>query len=161
MLGYFDAPSIESREHELVTWLNHNELIGFNTASLAPTANYNRKGRAMAFTGPGIAVDWLDIEGPLHDAWPPRSHRVLFGELPLAEFKPAERPGIRAPQRSKFGISERDETDPIRRKACGPSPAISRSSRLTACWHRSCRRRFDDRSLTKFVARTSPKSRIV
>ena len=101
VLGYFDAPSIESREHELVTWLNHNELIGFNTASLAPTANYNRKGRAMAFTGPGIAVDWLDIEGPLHDAWPPRSHRVLFGELPLAEFKPAERPGICAPQRKQ------------------------------------------------------------
>ncbi len=101
VLGYFDAPSIESREHELVTWLNHNELIGFNTASLAPVANYNRKGRAMAFTGPGIAVDWLDIEGPLHDVWPPRSHRVLFGDLPLAEFKPAEHPGIRAPQRKQ------------------------------------------------------------
>lgn len=101
VLGYFDAPSIDAKEHELVTWLNHNELIGFNTASLAPVANYNRKGRAMAFTGPGIAVDWLDIEGPLHDVWPPRSHRVLFGDLPLAEFKPAERPGIRAPQRKQ------------------------------------------------------------
>ena len=56
VLGYYDAPSLESKEHELVTWLNHNELIGFNTASLAPVANYSRKGRAMAFTGPGIAV---------------------------------------------------------------------------------------------------------
>lgn len=101
VLGYFDAPSIESREHELVTWLNHNELIGFNTASLAPVANYSRKGRAMAFTGPGIGVDWLDIEGPLHDVWPPRSHRVLFGDLPLSEFKTADRPGIRAPQRKQ------------------------------------------------------------
>lgn len=101
VLGYFDAPSIDAKEHELVTWLNHNELIGFNTASLAPVANYSRKGRAMAFTGPGIAVDWLDIEGPLHEVWPPRSHRVLFGELPLSEFKPAERPGIRVPQRKQ------------------------------------------------------------
>ncbi len=101
VLGYFDAPSMGAKEHELVTWLNHNELIGFNTASLAPVANYSRKGRAMAFTGPGIAVDWLDIEGPLHDVWPPRSHRVLFGDLPLAEFKPAERPGVRAPQRKQ------------------------------------------------------------
>ena len=25
----------------------------------------------MAFTGPGIACDWLDVEGPLHDVWPP------------------------------------------------------------------------------------------
>ena len=26
----------------------------------------------MGFTGPGIACDYLDIEGPIHDAWPPR-----------------------------------------------------------------------------------------
>ena len=101
VLGYYDAPSIESKEHELLTWLNHNELIGFNTASLAPVANYNRKGRAMAFTGPGIAVDWLDIEGPLHHIWPPQSHRVLFGELPLVEFKQAEQPNVRPPQRKQ------------------------------------------------------------
>ena len=101
VLGYYDAPSLETQEHELTTWLNHNELIGFNTASLAPVANYNRKGRALAFTGPGIAVDWLEIEGPLHQVWPPVSHQVLFGNLPLAEFKPAEHPAQHPPQRIK------------------------------------------------------------
>ncbi len=101
VLGYYDAPSIDSKEHELVTWLNHNELIGFNVASLAPVANYSRKGRAMAFTGPGIACDWLEIEGPLHDVWPPQSHRVLFGELPLVEFKQTEQPNVRPPQRQQ------------------------------------------------------------
>ena len=85
LLGYFDAPSLKPTEHELITWLNHNELIGFNTASLAPVANYSRKGRAMAFSGPGIAVDWLEIEGPLHGSWPPTSHRRLFGDLPIHE----------------------------------------------------------------------------
>src|SRR5262249_10162427 len=58
-----------------------------------------RKGRAMAFTGPGIACDWLDVEGPLNEIWPPVAHRRLFGELPLTEFKPADHPGIRAPKR--------------------------------------------------------------
>ena len=101
VLGYFDAPSLEAKEHELVTWLNHNEIIGYNVASLAPVANYSRKGRAMAFTGPGIACDWLDIEGPLNEVWPPVAHRVLFGDLPLAEFKPAENPGVTAPARKK------------------------------------------------------------
>ncbi len=100
-LGYFDAPSMEAQEHQLVTWLNHNELIGFNVASLAPVANYNRKGRAMAFTGPGIACDWLDIQGPLHNVWPPFSHIALFGELPLVEFKAADHPGVRPPQRKQ------------------------------------------------------------
>lgn len=101
VLGYFDAPSLESKEHELVTWLNHNEIIGFNVASLAPVANYSRKGRAMAFTGPGIACDWLDIEGPLHDVWPPVAHRVLFGELPLVEFDAKANPGVTPPARKK------------------------------------------------------------
>src|SRR5205085_3385913 len=86
VLGYYDAPSIDSKEHEVMTWLNRNEIIGFNVASLAPVANYSRKGRAMAFTGPGIACDGLDIEGPLHDQWPPKAHQLLFGGLPLAQF---------------------------------------------------------------------------
>jgi hypothetical protein len=82
-LGYFDAPSLNPQEHERLTWLNRDELIGFNTASLAPVANYNRKDRAMGFTGPGIAVDWLEVEGPLNEVWPPLSHQLLFGDLPL------------------------------------------------------------------------------
>jgi mono/diheme cytochrome c family protein len=33
---------------------------------------------------PGIAFQWLEIEGPLSPAdWPPPSHRVLFDELPI------------------------------------------------------------------------------
>ncbi|HVR83437.1 MAG TPA: DUF1592 domain-containing protein, partial [Planctomycetota bacterium] len=99
VLGYYDAPSMESRVHETEVWLNFKDAIGFNTASLAPVANYNRKGRSLAFSGPAIAVDWLEIEGPIHDVWPPPAHRALFGDLPITEFKPAEHPGIRAPRR--------------------------------------------------------------
>jgi len=99
VLGYYDAPSMNEQEHEVVTWLNYKETIGFNAASLAPTANYHRKGRAMTFTGPGIVCDWFDIEGPLHDVWPPASHRLLFGDLPLIEFKPADQPNLRPPRR--------------------------------------------------------------
>ena len=99
VLGYFDAPSLQPTQHELVTWLNHNEIIGFNTASLAPVANYSRKGRAMAFSGPGIAVDWLEIEGPLHESWPPASHRRLFGDLPLVELP--KNASIKPPSRKK------------------------------------------------------------
>lgn len=101
VLGYFDAPADKPLEHELMVWLNHNEILGFNTASLAPAANYYKKKRALEFTGPGIAVDWLDIEGPLYETWPPQSHQVLFGDLPLAEFKAAEHPGVYPPRRGR------------------------------------------------------------
>jgi copper chaperone CopZ len=101
VLGYFNAPETHAQEHELTVWLNHNELIGFNTASLAPTANYNKKRRAMEFTGPGIAVDWLDVEGPLYETWPPQSHQVLFGDHPLVKFDPGKHPETRLPSRKR------------------------------------------------------------
>jgi hypothetical protein len=100
VLGYYDAPSLQEQVHELTTWLNYKETIGFNAASLAPGAPTRGKDRAMGFTGPGIACDWLEIEGPLHDQWPPAGHRLLFGDLPLVEFKPEEHDGVRPPKRS-------------------------------------------------------------
>ena len=53
----------------------------------------------MGFTGSCIANDWAEIEGPFHDVWPPRSHPLLFGELTIAEFVPAEHKDIRPPVR--------------------------------------------------------------
>lgn len=95
--GYYDAPSLSEKVHEFSTWLNKHDIIGFNAGSLAPGAQTRGKDRAMGFTGPGIACDYLDIEGPLHDVWPPRSHQYLFGDLPLVEMKPE--PGVKLPPR--------------------------------------------------------------
>jgi hypothetical protein len=99
VLAYYDAPSLTEKVHDFTTWLNPHEIIGFNAASLAPGANTRGKDRAMGFTGPAIACDYLDIEGPLHDVWPPKSHQELFGDLPLVEFKPADNPKVRGPKR--------------------------------------------------------------
>lgn len=92
VIGYFDAPSLDSQVHEFQQWLNPGESIGFNTASLAPVHIFHQyKRNLMSFTGPGIACDWIDIQGPIHDVWPPRSHRLLFGDLEMAEFDPASK----------------------------------------------------------------------
>lgn len=32
---------------------------------------------------PGVAFNWLEIEGPLHASWPPPSYEALFGDLPF------------------------------------------------------------------------------
>ncbi len=34
---------------------------------------------------PRLILDWIEIEGPLHDQWPPKSHQTLF-------FRPADSP---------------------------------------------------------------------
>lgn len=34
----------------------------------------------------GGVIQWLEVEGPIvPDSWPPESHRILFGDLPIAE----------------------------------------------------------------------------
>ena len=32
---------------------------------------------------PGLAMNWLEIEGPLHPQWPPASYQAVFGQLPF------------------------------------------------------------------------------
>ena len=121
VLGYYAAPSIDSQVHELDVWLNYKESFGFNTASLAPVVLYRvgtwgQKDRTMGFTGPCIVNDWLEVEGPLHDVWPPRSHRLLFGDLPLVEFKAAEQKAIRPPARKPLRqeiIGAKNRPEPV------------------------------------------------
>jgi hypothetical protein len=81
VLAHFDAPSLKPKEHELVVWLNAAEEIQLTPANL--WGNFNNP---LNYVGPAVAVDYVDVEGPLHDTWPPASHRRLFGNLPIAQL---------------------------------------------------------------------------
>ncbi len=42
---------------------------------------------------PGVAFQWLEVEGPISsDEWPPPSHRVLFDEQSGVGFQPTDKP---------------------------------------------------------------------
>jgi hypothetical protein len=92
LLGYFDAPSFKPQVHEFVTRLHPGEEIRFNAASLRRVNVAQTKGNVTTFVGPGIAVDWFEVEGPLAERWPPESHRRLFGDLPLVKVAAGEAP---------------------------------------------------------------------
>ena len=40
------------------------------------------KGGPAQYKGPGLAMEWVELEGPL-DAWPPAGYQRLFGDVPL------------------------------------------------------------------------------
>lgn len=158
VLGYYDAPSLSPKIHELELWLNFKDTIGFNTASLAPVANYSRKGRAMAFTGPAIAVDWLDVEGPIHDVWPPMSHQRLFGDLPFAEFRPRDYPGIRAPKRTplrQIVAHALNRPDPMKEiwTVASVNPRVDADRLLAEFLPRAFRRSVDAEARRAYVAK--------
>lgn len=38
-----------------------------------------------AFARPELMIDWFEIEGPVFDAWPPKSHSAILSDSPLAK----------------------------------------------------------------------------
>ena len=88
LLSAFTAPSMESKEGEIVTWLDAHESIVFDPVSVPWNGLRIGQvaGRAAKHVGPGVALDWFEIEGPLNPVWPPVSHARLFGQLPIKPF---------------------------------------------------------------------------
>ncbi|MBY0228385.1 MAG: DUF1592 domain-containing protein, partial [Gemmataceae bacterium] len=86
LLGHWDAPSMKPTRHEFTEWLNPDGYMKFNTASIWNVRVNERKGLAGAHVGPAVAVDYIDVEGPIWEEWPPPSHKALFGELPVVGY---------------------------------------------------------------------------
>lgn len=52
-------------------------------------------GTQSQYTGPGVLVQWIEVEGPLLEQWPPASHDLLWGGIPteaIPNAKPNEDP---------------------------------------------------------------------
>jgi len=98
LLGYFDLPANEPREVEVLANLAQGELL-----DLSPyDTNYDATGQvnynigSEAFAGRGVAIKWVDVEGPLFDTWPPPSVGRLFGDTRIEPVKQA-RSDLHAP----------------------------------------------------------------
>lgn len=85
LIGYFDAPAEQPTIVEFVEFMEPRTTIHILPYGLANAQTVHKIG-ADKYEGPGLAVQWVEIEGPLHDTWPPESHRRIFGDL---EQKPA------------------------------------------------------------------------
>ena len=152
ILNYFDAPSLDPTTHEIVVWLNPGERIGFNAASLPHVRVSERKGRAAEWVGPGIAVDWFEIDGPLLERWPTSSHHRLFGELTLDYMEKDSL--LRIPDRPI--IKGRGTVKPKSPKKLGPwtvvstQPKIDAERLLKSFLHRAFRRPVSPEEIARY-----------
>jgi hypothetical protein len=87
LVGYFDAPPDKSAVIEFVDHLEARSTIRIHPYGLAPAQVVHKVG-ADEYDGPGLAVDWVEAEGPLNETWPPASHRRIFGDLSLVQGAP-------------------------------------------------------------------------
>jgi hypothetical protein len=84
LVGYYEVPADKPTVIEFVERLEVNNRIRIVVDGLGVTPPVVEKVGAENYKGPGLNVQWVEIEGPLYDSWPPPSHRALFGDLPRA-----------------------------------------------------------------------------
>jgi hypothetical protein len=82
-LGSFDVnPEPTAREMEV--YLLAGETIRPDAARFFRSRPPDHRNPLETPEGiPAVAFRWMEVEGPLIDQWPPLSHQILFGDLPV------------------------------------------------------------------------------
>lgn len=109
-LSTFDVPA-EASVVEFRAWLHEGDKLELFCASLDDRTTPGAGGAFRPYSGPGIAVEHVEIEGPFYDNWPTESHRRLFGDLPVVEWAPES--GLQPPA-PLTGVVPRDPKRPTK-----------------------------------------------
>jgi hypothetical protein len=86
LVGYFDALPGKPAVYEFVRYMEPRTTIMMLPYGLANAGAVHKVGGEKR-DGPGLAIQYIDVEGPLYPEWPPESHRRIFGPLPQKIFK--------------------------------------------------------------------------
>ncbi|MDV6034074.1 MAG: DUF1592 domain-containing protein [Phycisphaera sp. RhM] len=82
LIDYFEVPPGPPTVVEFVTEMEARRNIRLLVDTNARPRDLVRQGGAANYEGPGLVLQWLEVEGPLIDSWPPPSYRLLVGDLP-------------------------------------------------------------------------------
>ncbi len=85
LIGYFDAPPDKPTVFEFVRYMEPRTTISILPYGLSG-ANTVKQTGGEYWNGPGLAIQHVDVEGPLHETWPPESHRRIFGDMAQKKF---------------------------------------------------------------------------
>jgi len=88
-IGYLDAPPQTPTVIEFTARLVKGDIVEALAHKL-PRISGRPNGTVdlRTYRGPGLALEWVEVEGPLVESWPPASHTRLFGDLPLRSVSP-------------------------------------------------------------------------
>ncbi len=88
LLGWFEVPADEARVVEITAQLPANEHLRIEPSY----TGVNDKGQNVYNVGPkdlkapGLALQWVEMEGPIIGEWPPPSNRNVFGDTQLTKL---------------------------------------------------------------------------
>lgn len=124
--GWIDLQP-ESREFETTIRLKKGETFEYSPLGLPVPFIRTDGGFFYDFPPmppeghPGITIQWMEVEGPLApESWPPASHRVLFGDLPLAPAPAGSVPAVEVVSADPDKDAQRLLRSFLERASCGP-----------------------------------------
>jgi mono/diheme cytochrome c family protein len=85
LISYVDAQPDKPSVFEFVRYMEPRTTIRMLPYGLAGANTVNKVG-GEKWDGPGLAIQYVDVEGPLNEIWPPESHRRIFGEMAQKKF---------------------------------------------------------------------------
>ncbi len=85
LISYFDAPPDKPTVFEFVRYMEPRTTIRMLPYGLAG-ANTVKQTGGEDWNGPGLAIQFVEVEGPLNETWPPESHRRIFGDMAQKKF---------------------------------------------------------------------------
>jgi hypothetical protein len=83
LIDYFEAPPGKPTVFEFTRSMEAGRNIRLLVDAPVRPRDLPSLGGAEKYEGPGLAVQWIEMKGPLIESWPPPSHRLIFGDLPL------------------------------------------------------------------------------
>ena len=92
-LEHFSVKEGEPEIFEWEGWLERGHYFHVYPTSLPPMrfAGQSEEQQQHQYEGPAAVIQWVEVDGPIFDAWPPASHQALWGEIP-AEPNPDAKP---------------------------------------------------------------------
>ena len=157
-LGTFDIgrSADDASIHEFTAFIRRGDQIQLWFETL-DDRNKGRLRPMNEYTAPGVAVEWIEIEGPLFDEWPPTSYQALFGDLPMEPW--TSEAGLREPPLPMIidGVGKRAKRVQAKRKKVTPMHVVSQRPRedarrlLVAFARRAFRRGVDPAELTDIL----------
>ncbi len=86
--GYFSFPPGKPTTIEVKAWIPARYMIDVTVYGLYDRNNAIRNAGLDKYPGPGLAIQHVEVEGPLVDEFPSRGHRLIFAGLDRQEILP-------------------------------------------------------------------------
>lgn len=89
MLGFYDVPPDKPKEMEITVRLDEGDFIVPVPVGLEKPADGKNEIYTVGpknYTGPGVVVQWIEVEGPILKSWPPPSVAKVSGNTPVKEI---------------------------------------------------------------------------